>query len=101
MVSVKNGDPSLPAHTLPCTPNILSHLVGAPESHTDMGSLFVTTRNPPHPSGATMCLQVLEKFIFTLHYLLPENTECFCSQGLQAPRICTQSCSPQLLVPWH
>ena len=23
MVPVKNGDPSLPAHTLPCTPNIL------------------------------------------------------------------------------
>ena len=78
-----------------------SHLMGAPESHTDLGSLFVTTRNPLHPSGPRMCLQVLEKFIFTFHYLLPENTECFCSQELQAPRICTQSCSPQLPVPWR
>ena len=72
---------------------------GCPKSHTDMGSLFVTKGNPPHPSGPRMCPPVLEKFIFTLHCLLPENMECFCSQGLQAPRICTQSCSPHLPVP--
>ena len=49
-----------------------------------------------------MCFQVMEKFIFTLHYLLPENTGEFLQPRVtSASNLHPELCSPNLPVPWH
>lgn len=79
---VKNREPNLPAHTPPPEQNTLPGLLGAPQSHTRKGLVSVTSRNLLHPYGPKVCFQVIEKFAFSLLYLLPDNTECFCSHRL-------------------
>lgn len=84
-------EPNLPAYTPPSEQNTLPGLLGAPQSHTRKGLVSVTSRNLLHPYGPKMCFQVIEKFAFTPLYLLPENTECFCSHQLQVSRTFIQN----------
>ena len=87
----KNGEPSLPAHTLPSAQNILSRLVSAPKSHTERGS-FLLHLGIPLILKNPGCVFKSWRNSFS-HFIICclRTRESFCSQGLQAPRICTQS----------